>query len=82
MTCTYLELALLSVVFFFSSMMIVAPCFDAERLSILLSQSLMVSVQAKHLPLYAYTSFVSDLVLAKLGAVSKRLGKLHCSLNY
>jgi len=24
----------------------------------------------------AYTSFVSDLVLTKLGAVSKRLGKL------
>ena len=45
-------------------------------LSLLLSWSLLVSVQAKRLLLYAYTSFVSDLVFAKLGAVSKCLGKL------
>ena len=30
----------------------------------------------KHLLLYAYTSFVRDLVLVKLGAVGKCLGKL------
>ena len=45
-------------------------------LSLLLSRSLLVSVQAKRLLLYAYTSFVSDLVFAKLRAVSKCLGKL------
>ena len=49
---------------------------NALALSLLLSRSLLVSVHAKHLLLYAYTSFVSDLVLAKLGAVSKSLGKL------
>ena len=35
----------------------------------------MVNVHAK-LSAYAYTSFVSDLVLAKLEAVGKHLGKL------
>ena len=65
--------------FVFSSMMIVAPCFDrsdAHPLNVLLSRSLLVSVLAKRLPLYGYTSFVSSLVLAKFEAVSKSLRKL------
>ena len=55
---------------------------DVLALSVLLSQSLFVSVHAKRLPLYAYTLFVSDLVLVKFGTVRKHLGKLHCSLDY
>ena len=43
---------------------------------LLLSRSFLVSVHAKRLPLYAYTSFDSWLVLLKLGAVSKCLSFL------
>jgi len=48
-------------------------CFETLALSLLLSQSLSVSVHTKHLPLMSL--FVSDLVLANFEALDK--GRLY-----
>ena len=60
-------------------MMIVAPCFDAERCACPQPFAFTIpfgQCTRKTPLLYAYASFVSNLVLVKLGSVGKRLGKL------
>ena len=57
-------------------MVIVAPCFDAKRCAC--PQPLLYTIpfgqRTRKTPsAYAYTSFISNLVLAKLEAVSKHL---------
>ena len=59
--------------------MTVAPCFDTERCAC--PQPFAFTIPfgqrtCKTPSAYAYTSFVSKLVLAKPGTISKHLGKL------
>ena len=63
-------------------MMIVAPCFDVKRCAC--PQPLIPhGWRTRKVPsAYAYTLFVRKLVLVKLEAASKRLGKLYFSLDY
>ena len=60
-------------------MMIVGTCFDAMRCACAQLFAFTIpygQCTRKMPPTYAYTSFISDLVLAKLEAVSKHLGKI------